>query len=763
MSGDVAGILIALLLSLGALACLLLARRLRAELRTARDLEVQLTQRDRALTLINDMASIASSLSVLREILDETLARTLDVMGLQAGGIYLLHELDDRLHLEAHRGLSQALAARMEDVQVGEGFPGRVVRSGRPAIVPDVTQDPILSRAGAQEERLRSLAAVSLTVKARSLGVLFAVTGHRRGFTRLDVNLLGAIAHHIAGVVDNARLLSAVQRQAEQFRLLHETEGVIASILDLDTLLTRIAALIRERFGYYLVEIGLVEGDELVFRAGAGGEWGPDFRVFRMTMAEEGITGWVAAHGEMQLVPDVMLDPRYVAVSSTRTRSELAIPIKVKDDVIGVLNVESDRPAAFDETDVTLLQALAGQAATAIQNARHFESEHRRSEQFRVLAEVGRRLTLTLDLDELLLQVAQLVQKAFGYYHVGIGLIEADDVVYRVGAGVLWDSPGFAFKPARLRVGAMGLTGHAAAQTSPIVAPDARRDPRYVHMQGSETRSEALIPIVVKGKVIGVLDVQSDRLNAFDETDIAVLESLAHQTAAAIENNRLYRQSQQAAVVEERQRIARELHDAVTQTLFSASLIAQALPAVWRRDQEEGAKLLDQLRQLSRGALAEMRTLLLELRPAALTETRLEDLIRQLAEAASGREGLPVAVTTEGGGILPPDVHVAFYRIAQEALNNVAKHARASQATVLLQLSQAENALLRVQDDGRGFTAQDVRAGELGLGIMRERAEAIGADLVIESQPGKGTQVTVAWKTEPGAGRNADRAAPQPA
>jgi len=346
----------------------------------------------------------------------------------------------------------------------------------------------------------------------------------------------------------------------------------------------------------------------------------------------------------------------------------------------------------------------------------------------------------------LLHQVAQLVRTAFGYYHVGIGLIEGDDVVYRVGAGILWDSPGFAFKPSRLRVGRVGLTGHTAALGQPIVAPDVSRDPRYVHMHGSETRSEALMPIIVKGKVIGVFDVQSDRLNAFDETDIAVLESLAHQTAAAIENSRLYSQAQQAAVIEERQRIARELHDAVTQTLFSASLIAQALPAVWRRDQKEGAELLDQLRQLSRGALAEMRTLLLELRPAALTETKLEDLIRQLAEATSGREGLPVAVTTEGSGILPPDVHVAFYRIAQEALNNVAKHARASQASVSLDLTQAAGAMLSIRDNGRGFSAEDVRPGELGLGIMRERAEAIGAALTIESQPGQGTQVRLNWR-----------------
>jgi signal transduction histidine kinase len=749
LPSELAVVLLVVLLPLAGLACLAMGWRMRAAQQDRRVLETRLAQRNRALSFLNEIATIASRLSDVNEILDEALARTLQVMEVEAGGIYLLDEVTDRLQLAAHRGLSDALVAEVQDLAVGEGFSGRVVQSGRPMVVPDVAQDPRLTRSRVREEGLRSLAVVSLTVKGRSLGTLFTVTKHRRGFAVRDVNLLTSIAHQIAGAIENSRLLSAVQRRAEQFRLLNEIDRVIASILSLDELLTRVAALIQESFGYYLVEIGLVEGNELAFRAGAGGEWGPGFVPFRIAVGHQGVTGWVAATGETLLVPDVSQDPRYVAIASTKTRSELALPIRTKDAVIGVINVESDRPLAFDETDVVVLQSLASQAAIAIQNARFFEAERRRAEQFRVLAEVGRRMTLTLDLDEVLLQVAQLVQQSFGYYHVGIGLIEDDEVVYRVGAGELWDSPGFAFKPARLKVGSEGLTGSAAAHMEPLIVGDVSADPRYVWMEGSVTRSEAVFPVIVKGQVIGVLDVQSDRREAFDQTDVSVLESIAHQAAAAIENARLYEASRQAAVVEERQRIARELHDAVTQTLFSASLIAQALPAIWQRDQQEGTQLLGELRQLSRGALAEMRTLLLELRPASLTEAKLEDLLRQLSEAASGREGLPVHVHADGSGWLPPDVHVAFYRIAQEALNNIVKHARASRADVELHLLPSGDAQLCIRDDGRGFTAEDVQAGELGLSIMRERADAVGADLTIDSTAGQGTQVRVAWKGPP--------------
>jgi ligand-binding sensor domain-containing protein/signal transduction histidine kinase len=241
--------------------------------------------------------------------------------------------------------------------------------------------------------------------------------------------------------------------------------------------------------------------------------------------------------------------------------------------------------------------------------------------------------------------------------------------------------------------------------------------------------------------------------------------------ALLLENARLHQQSQELAVLEERSRLARELHDAVTQTLFSASLVAEALPTTWEKDPREGHRLLQELRGLSRGALAEMRTLLLELRPAALLETSLEDLIRQLGEAASGREGIPVSVQVEGLALssispLPPDVHISLYRITQEALNNVVKHARAHQVTVRLCYSNEDQTvssqtiggeqpvelrlsiLLSIRDDGRGFDPENISHQRLGLGIMQERAKAIGANLTIKSLPGHGTKVTVLWKQE---------------
>jgi signal transduction histidine kinase len=186
----------------------------------------------------------------------------------------------------------------------------------------------------------------------------------------------------------------------------------------------------------------------------------------------------------------------------------------------------------------------------------------------------------------------------------------------------------------------------------------------------------------------------------------------------------------------------------VTQTLFSASLTAEVLPDLWDMDVDEAKKSTEELRQLTRGALAEMRTLLLELRPAALTQTSLNDLIKQLCEAFIGRSRLPIVLNIEGERELPPEVQIALYRIAQESLNNVFKYARATQVDVNLFISSA-TVHFEICDNGVGFDISTSKPTSFGMRIMRERAEAIGAELHIDSNPGSGTCMAVTWSANP--------------
>jgi signal transduction histidine kinase len=220
--------------------------------------------------------------------------------------------------------------------------------------------------------------------------------------------------------------------------------------------------------------------------------------------------------------------------------------------------------------------------------------------------------------------------------------------------------------------------------------------------------------------------------------------AFASQAAVAIENARLHQQTEQAAVTHERHRLARDLHDAVTQTLFSASLIADVLPKLWERNQEVAWQKLEELRLLTRGALSEMRTLLFELRPDSLIEVDLADLYKHISNAFAARTRVPVVFTQEGQSALQPDVKEVFYRIAQEALNNIAKHAGASE--VQLQLVQNEGKVeVVIRDNGRGFDLAALSPENMGLKFTRERAEAVGAEIEIQSQPGAGTCIRMRW------------------
>ncbi len=264
-----------------------------------------------------------------------------------------------------------------------------------------------------------------------------------------------------------------------------------------------------------------------------------------------------------------------------------------------------------------------------------------------------------------------------------------------------------------MQIVAMRPLGETTLQREAMIAPQVAYDltvPTLDNSTRGDTnlgrvsryRSVLSVPLNVKGEVYGSISLYYRHPRAFTAEDRELAVAFADQAALAIENDRLRAQAEQSAVTAERNRLARDLHDAVTQTLFSTSLIAEVLPRLWDRNQDEARKRLAEMRELTRGALAEMRTLLLELRPSALTASALSDLLHQLAEAATGRARLPVTVSIEGRSELPVDVKVSLYRIAQEALNNVVKHAGATEVTVLLRHEPTHLRLI-IRDNGTRF------------------------------------------------------------
>ncbi|MFN6538964.1 MAG: sensor histidine kinase [Nostoc sp. EkiNYC01] len=200
------------------------------------------------------------------------------------------------------------------------------------------------------------------------------------------------------------------------------------------------------------------------------------------------------------------------------------------------------------------------------------------------------------------------------------------------------------------------------------------------------------------------------------------------------------------AVEVERNRLARDLHDSVSQTLFTVATIAEALPRVWKRNPDIAQQGLEELAQLTQAALAEMRNLLIELRPDGLAQKTLGELIQQLTKAISGRASLQVTTIVEGDFPLSSEVKLVFCRITQEALNNIIKHAQATLVSVSLNCD-SQKIVLHISDNGCGFDSRQIpiQSGHLGIAIMKERADSIGANFHLSSYLGRGTEISLNW------------------
>lgn len=389
-------------------------------------------------------------------------------------------------------------------------------------------------------------------------------------------------------------------------------------------------------------------------------------------------------------------------------------PLIKNDETVGILNI------AVDVTEQTKLQ----------QNLERLIAE--RTRELQVLLDVTAAANRSLDLKETLATTLDLIVALVGASRAGVMLLDEP-------TGELIP---YSLRPVR-DVASDDL--EKMLSTCRSVLDDGAA--LYVAPDPEEGLLEpgALIPLESRGDRLGVLVIVGSQGGAFSTAQLALFQSIADQLGVAVENARLFARSEQAAVTAERNRLARDLHDAVTQTLFSSSMIADVLPKIWERNPDEGRRRLEELRQLTRGALSEMRTLLVELRPAALADTDLGDLLEHQVNAFIARTRLQVGFERSVSYNPPVEVKEAFYRIAQEAFNNIARHAEAAQVRVRLD-GEPGKMDLTIQDDGVGFDAQTLEHEGLGLGIMRERARSIGARLEVVSRPGRGTRLHLNWQ-----------------
>ncbi|WP_304224788.1 GAF domain-containing sensor histidine kinase [Gracilinema caldarium] len=447
----------------------------------------------------------------------------------------------------------------------------------------------------------------------------------------------------------------------------------------------------------------------------------------------------------------------------SRYAASFAVPIYLQETLYGGMVFYYSEPQQFREEQIQLGLAFGEQIAVALQNAYLLSEMQQRRKIAEGFREIIRKINGTESLQEVLDLIVGRTENILECQSSALYICEDSCIRLQALRGE-FPIP----VPTIVANCGEGIIGKAVAEKQRIIIPDLSQndaddradsfgleaslyiDPIHYQLDAAIHGSfKALLvePLFSQERTFGALAFYYRDIHRFDQDELDLAEVFAIQASLAIENTMLRKQAIQVAASAERERLARDLHDSVSQSLFSANLIAQSLPQLWQTRPERATEELNNLLKLTQGAQSEMRGLLFELRPKALESVMLRDLAEHAINSFAGKTLIPVEADIELNAEIPLTVKIAAYRILQETLNNIAKHAKARKVTIELK-GDGEGFSLMLQDDGKGFAPSHGYNGGQGLSIMEERARLAGARLTIDSEPGKGTRVFFKWPGE---------------
>ena len=556
------------------------------------------------------------------------------------------------------------------------------------------------------------------------------------------------VARDITDRVNARQVLEhQVTERTRELSSLLDVSADIGSMLELRPLLDRVVDRIKDIAEYARCSVFIVEGTSLVTLNSRSPDAPP---IGEFTLHKEDVLPlWERLSRNLPLIiDDVRSDSddakayRHAVgdlldTAFRTTSSWMSVPLFTQDRVIGMLTLSHSQPGFYTDRHASLVSGIATQVAVAIENARLYEEAQRVARENEALLRADAELFRSLSLDAVLQALADVTVDILQVDKSIITLAEGQHQQVRASRNI---SPSGLDE---IRKWLVTLSFEAGSGPATFVMADNDTDTREIprEMWTSEgVRSYVVVPIISGGRTIGGFLAGFTSLHRFNPSEMRAYQALAERGAVAIQNAELYARSQQAASLEERQRLARELHDSVSQALYGIALGARTARTLLDRDPAQAVEPVDYVLSLAEAGLAEMRALIFELRPESLEiEGLVAALDKQVAATAARHR---IEVTSDLGeepALSLPEKEI-FYRIGQEALHNVVKHARAGRASV--RLAQENGSLvLEVGDNGGGFDPQQAFPGHLGLVSMRERAESIGATLHIASKPGQGTLV----------------------
>jgi serine phosphatase RsbU (regulator of sigma subunit)/putative methionine-R-sulfoxide reductase with GAF domain len=396
----------------------------------------------------------------------------------------------------------------------------------------------------------KSITAIPIEDQGILLGILQVTRSKGPNFKKEELEIIKSIASVVAVGLYASHRVEVERFRLGQLNLVREVSSQIANVLNVDELSRRVTELIQNTFNYYYVAIFTLQAGakRLRFRSSAQAVKKGSKKIPLALEVElgEGLIGEAAATGERIVAADVRKDTRFRYIKPLpETRSEVVIPLKLEDRVLGVLDVQSDRLNAFHPNDLLLLQALTDNISRAVEGARLYSDIRRRADQLMMVAEVGKSVTSTLELDEMMEEAAKLIHERFGYPHVYLFTVHPNRrlIEYEAGSGIRSKAlEGYTIS----LDDNLGIIPSVARSGVTILANDVNAEPRYrpSPLPPKNTRSELCVPLLFGERVQGVLDIQSDKLNAFTEDDQIMFEAVAGTMAASIRNADLYRSEQ---------------------------------------------------------------------------------------------------------------------------------------------------------------------------------------------------------------------------
>lgn len=721
-------------------------------------------QTERRVLELEALTRIAASLTVVQPI-DTTLGTLAEAVvestGAIACSVILMDPETEELRFAAQRGLSEGFVQAMaRSWGASVTHPGGdttvaadtilAFRPGEPRTIRNAKRRLLRTpgyaavRPYIESVEWDSIGVIPIAYQGEPVGALACYFRPEDGPEARDIHFLQGIADQAAAAVQNARLFSAAEERAQQLNALYQADEELHSSLELDAVTQAIVDVAVNLLG--------ADGASFTIWDEATGQARVRVAGHALRMARNELVAELARHREMRpeeitvhAAEDVRNEPGIDQENAERIgiRSFIRVPVIVAGKLFGIFDSAYTKPRAFRMEDQRLFTALAQRAAIAIENAQLFEAGELRTRQIDALYRADQALHRSLQIDEVLQALADVAVNVLGADRSMFvtWLPEEEYPLVRAASGVdqeMYIALADSFRRTGSASGFERRDILTVNDTSVVTGADGDR------IRLARIQALAQLPIVVGDEVFGIFYLGYESPRVFGAEDDRVFTALAQRAAVAVENARLYEQASEVALMGERNRIARDLHDRVSQVLYSINLFASAARTYLSRgDATAAAAPLEQVQKQAGSGLAEMRALIFELRPESLKEEGIIRAIEKLVASSEDRYG--VRVQSE----LPevePDIPLAakemLYRVTSEAVHNIAKHAQATEAQIVL-ASQPEHLVLDIRDNGKGFDPTGEFPGHLGLKSMRERAAQFAGTFDIESSPGAGTHIRV--------------------